>query len=99
MRKYVFFSILICFLLSASQSQAFFWEKYVIKINDQEYKKEDIKKWWQFWKEPNMTFPENPEPFIEWILLSDSLTKPKEWGSTKNPPIRGNFALSLKCAH
>jgi len=93
MRKYVFFSILICFLLSASQSQAFFWEKYVIKINDQEYKKEDIKKWWQFWKEPNMTFPENPEPFIEWILLSDEA---KRMGLDQEPSYQRKLRTFLE---
>ncbi len=52
-------------------SQAFFWDRYVVKINGQEYKEEDLKKWWQFWKEPGMAVPKTPEPFIDWVLFSD----------------------------
>ncbi len=62
--------VLFLFLLPAT-TQAFFWNRYVVKINGQEYKEKDIKKWWRFWKEPGLSFPETPEPFIEWILLSD----------------------------
>ncbi len=59
--------------LSPGVSRAFLgWGKnYLVKINGKVYTVEDFKKWWKYWHDKNTPFPDSPEPFIEWILLSD----------------------------
>jgi len=55
---------------SARTAGAFFGKSYVVKVNDESFTKEDVLKWWRFWKEKGMKFPETAGPFVDWVLLS-----------------------------
>ena len=54
----------------ARTAGAFFGKSYVVKVNDEAFTKEDVLKWWRFWREKGMTFPATAEPFVDWVLLS-----------------------------
>jgi len=58
-------------LLSAAPAKAWlFGDSTLVTIDGTEYTTEDFKRWWGFWKEPEMTFPETPDPYIDWLLLA-----------------------------
>jgi len=70
MKRTFLFAFLIISLFSTTVL-AFLGRNYLVEINGYCYKPEDFKKWWQYWKEPGMTVPKTPDPFIDWILLSE----------------------------
>ena len=58
-------------LLSAVPAKAWlFGDSALVTIDGTEYTAEDFKRWWGFWKEDDMTLPETPEPYIDWLLLA-----------------------------
>jgi hypothetical protein len=58
-------------LLSAAPAKAWlFGDSPLVAIDGTEYTAEDFKRWWGFWKEPEMSFPETPDPYIDWLLLA-----------------------------
>jgi len=66
----ILLSLFFLVLLRPADGLTFFWDNYLVKIDNQKYTKEDFLKWWNFWKEPGMKIPDTPDPFINWILLS-----------------------------
>ena len=44
---------------------------YLVKINGNAYSKKDFEIWWKYWKDKDTPFPDTPDKFINWILLSD----------------------------
>lgn len=69
--KILTLTFLFFFFFLSTPSKALFWNNYLVRINGKTYTKEDFKKWWKYWKEPGMSFPKTPDPFIDWILMSD----------------------------
>ena len=70
-KKWVVCLCVLMFLCAPiRQADAFFGKSYVVKVNDESFTKDDIIKWWCFWREKGMTFPERAEPFVDWVLLS-----------------------------
>ncbi len=58
-------------LMSAAPAKAWlFGDSPLVTIDGTEYAAEDFKRWWGFWKEPEMSFPETPDPYIDWLLLA-----------------------------
>ena len=58
-------------LLSAAPAKAWlFGDSALVTIDGTEYTAEDFKRWWGFWKEAEMSFPETPDPYIDWLLLA-----------------------------
>ncbi len=60
--------LLIC--LGVRPAVAFFGKSAVVKVNHEAFSREDVLKWWKYWKEKGMTFPETAKPFVDWVLLS-----------------------------
>lgn len=51
---------------------AFFWDDdTLVTIDEQSWTIQDYQSWWKEWKEKDMTLPETPDTFIDWILLSN----------------------------
>ena len=58
-------------LLSAVPAKAWlFGDSALVTIDGTEYTAEDFKKWWGFWKEDDMTLPETPDSYIDWLLFA-----------------------------
>ena len=93
--------ITLCFtlLLSISfslplQGAWFPWgSQTLVTIDGQEYSSEDIKSWWENWQEKDMTFPETPAPFVDWILLVNEAERMKLYES---PEYRKKVLTFLK---
>jgi len=65
--------LLLCLTLLPVKPAAaswFFGDDTLVSIDGNNYSSEDFKHWWQFWKEEDTPFPETPEPYIDWLLLS-----------------------------
>ncbi len=43
----------------------------LVTIGNTKYTTEDFKVWWQNWQEPDMKVPDDPQEFINWMLLFD----------------------------
>ena len=57
-------------LLGSADLQAWQWGKTTLVTIDQKaFTTEDFRRWWENWKEKDTTFPDSPDPFIEWYLL------------------------------
>ncbi len=41
----------------------------LVTIDGKKYTTKDFENWWENWKEKGMKVPEDPEPFIDWLLL------------------------------
>ncbi len=70
-RKFIKFFLIFALIFFPFKAEAFFGKNYLVKINGKEYTTADFKKWWSYWKEPGMAVPTTPDPFIDWILVSD----------------------------
>ncbi len=85
--------LLLAWLFWAPSAVAFFGKNYLVKINGKEYTAEDFKKWWSYWKEPGMTVPATPDPFIDWILISDEA---KTMGLDQEPSYQKKLKTFLE---
>lgn len=49
-----------------------FWgnNDVLVTINGTEYSPADFQNWWREWREPGMSIPDTPDPYIDWLLLS-----------------------------
>lgn len=50
-----------------------FWgsaSNVLVEINDEKYTDADFRKWWKEWQEPEMSLPDTPDEYIDWVLLS-----------------------------
>ncbi|OGQ99175.1 MAG: hypothetical protein A2521_08760 [Deltaproteobacteria bacterium RIFOXYD12_FULL_57_12] len=61
--------ILLSGFTSAPHAVGAIADKSLVTINGQNHTAEDFISWWQNWREPETTLPENPDDFIEWQLL------------------------------
>ena len=73
MRRLSFLRFLIVLLLlglSGNEAYGWMWGKtWLVRINGQEYTKDDYIHWWENWKDKDTPPPESLEPFIDWFLL------------------------------
>jgi len=69
-RWILWLSIILLAGFNARTAKALFGKSYVVKVNQESFTKKDILNWWRFWKEGKMKFPEKPDPFVDWILMS-----------------------------
>ncbi|WP_027713897.1 peptidyl-prolyl cis-trans isomerase [Desulfuromonas sp. TF] len=73
MQRYVISSLLLlCFVfLSVVPVSAGRGDKEtLLSINGNSYSVGDFKTWWNYWKEDDISFPQTPAPYIDWLLLS-----------------------------
>ncbi len=68
MKKKIFLMLIILFI---GLCYLYGENNYLVKVNGKTYTEKDFKIWWKYWKDKNTPFPETPEKFINWILLSD----------------------------
>ncbi len=88
--KILILTFLFFFFFLSTPSKALFWNNYLVRINGKTYTKEDFKKWWKYWKEPGMSFPKTPDPFINWILMSDEA---KALGLDQEPSYKNKLRI------
>jgi len=62
----------------------------LVEINGKRYTGKDFKTWWQFWKDKDTQFPETPDKFINWILLSDEA---KAMGLDEEPSYKRKLRI------
>ncbi|AEH45650.1 hypothetical protein Thein_1794 [Thermodesulfatator indicus DSM 15286] len=67
----VVFSLFYLIIIFSNSAYPFWGDNYLFKIDNRKYTKEDFLTWWKYWKEPNMKFPETPDPFIDWLLIAN----------------------------
>lgn len=71
----LFISILISlFLLTfqfVSPATAALWgDDTLVTIDGSKYTTEDFKRWWGFWNDKDLSLPETPDFYIDWLLLA-----------------------------
>ncbi|MFZ5765391.1 MAG: peptidylprolyl isomerase [Thermodesulfobacteriota bacterium] len=55
--------------LVQGNAAAWFWESdKLATINGRDFSADDFRSWWINWKEEGMSFPETPDPFVDWHL-------------------------------
>ena len=64
--------ILIIIMAAGGNREASAWgnNKKLVTINGTKYTTEDYKHWWDSFKTKDMEFPDSPESFIDWHLLT-----------------------------
>ena len=65
----------------------------LVTIDGESYTTEDFKSWWQYWKEDGMSFPETPDPYIDWLLL---VREAKSMELDQDPEVRQKLLTFLK---
>lgn len=73
MRRLNFILLCCIFIMSASPLISYAgWlpgsQKVLLTIDDTEYTTEDFQTWWKNWQEPGMSFPDNPNEYIDFLL-------------------------------
>lgn len=43
--------------------------KGVVTMNGETFSADEVRNWWQNWREEGMAVPETPDPFIDWLLF------------------------------
>ncbi len=84
---------LLLWLFGVGNGQAFFGKSYVVRINGESFQKKDILNWWRFWRERGMKFPPTPQPFVDWVLLSQEA---KAMGLDKEPSYKRKLQVFLE---
>jgi hypothetical protein len=65
-------ALLLCLTLLPDAAQAgWFSNDTLLTIDGKEHTVEDFKRWWQFWQEKDQPLPENPDFYIDWLLLKE----------------------------
>lgn len=63
----------LCILAGASVPAQGGWLPWsgdiLVTIGDMDYSADDFRSWWSIWREPGMSSPENPDTFIDFMLL------------------------------
>ena len=67
MKKYflIFLFILIIYTPISAEN------RYLCEVNGKKFSEHQFKIWWNYWKSKDTPFPNTPQPFIDWILLSE----------------------------
>ncbi len=85
--------VLVLSLLAHSYAFFPFGRSYLVKIDGVSYGKREFLWWWKGWREEGMPFPETPDPFVDWILLSDEA---KRMDLDRSPSYKKRLAVFLK---
>ena len=81
-------------LTSSSLPAAWFWgEKPLCTIGGESYSAQDFKEWWEYYQDEGSSFPEDPDPFIEWQLL---VKEAERMGLYKEPSFQRKVGMFLK---
>ncbi|WP_456465212.1 peptidylprolyl isomerase [Desulfurobacterium sp.] len=67
--------------------------EWLVKIGNKTYTVKDFQNWWENWKVDGSKFPENPTPFIDWMLLFENGT---ELGLYKLPSYQKKIRQFVK---
>jgi len=88
-------TLLACLvILPATQARAWFFDDdTLLTINGQKYTTEDFKRWWKLIKDEDSSFPETPDRYIEWLLLS---REAKQMGLDTDPAFKRQTRIFLQ---
>ncbi|WP_457568092.1 peptidyl-prolyl cis-trans isomerase [Desulfurobacterium sp.] len=67
--------------------------EWLVKIGNKTYTVKDFWNWWENWKVDGSKFPENPTPFIDWMLMFENGT---ELGLYKYPSYQKKIRQFVK---
>lgn len=64
--------LLLCLAILPVAPASAFWpfDDTLVSINGNNYTADDFKHWWKFWNDDKSPLPKTPEPYIDWLLLS-----------------------------
>lgn len=63
--------LLVCLAaLPAAPAAAWLFDDTLVSIDGNNYTVDDFKHWWKFWQEDDQPLPKTPDPYIDWLLLS-----------------------------
>jgi len=57
-------------VLPAAPAAAWLFDDTLVSIDGNNYTVDDFKHWWKFWQEDDQPLPKTPDPYIDWLLLS-----------------------------
>ena len=93
-KRWILFLCLVMALgFNIRAAGAFFGKSSVVKVNDEVFSREDIVKWWRFWREKGMKFPATAEPFVDWALLSQEA---RAMGLDEEPSYKRKIQVFLE---
>jgi len=86
--------LFIIFLLIPAPAVAFFGGGApLVTINGVEHTRQDFEKWWQFWKEEDSVLADNPDIYIDWLLMKQQA---QEMELYENPSYKAKVRVFLK---
>jgi parvulin-like peptidyl-prolyl isomerase len=70
-RRSSIFLVLVVSLVLPGAARAFLWgdAQELVSVNDARLTTEDYRDWWREWQEKDMSVPETPDEFVDWMLL------------------------------
>lgn len=93
-RKSILFLLLYLLALPVT-GDAFFWNKpdTLATINGATFTSENFVHWWTEWQEPGMSVPENPQEYVDWMVLFQEAERMRLF---ENSSYREKIAVFLK---
>ena len=68
--NYIIILLFCLALLHVTPASAFIFDDTLVSIDGNNYTVDDFKRWWKFWNDDNSPLPENPDPYVDWLLLA-----------------------------
>ena len=72
---------------------ALFGDDTLVTIDETRYSEDDFKRWWKFWQEPGQPLPKTPDPYIDWLLLSQEAER---MGLAEDPGFKRQTRVFLQ---
>ncbi|WP_457569620.1 peptidylprolyl isomerase [Desulfurobacterium sp.] len=93
MFRRIIVAIMAFFTLTSTSFSKISQNEWLVKIGNQTYTVKDFWNWWENWKVDGSKFPENPTPFIDWMLMFQNGT---ELGLYKLPSYQKKIRQFVK---
>ena len=89
------FLILVVSLVLPGVARAFLWgdAQELVSVNDTRLTTESYRDWWREWQEKDMSVPETPDEFVDWMLL---FQEAQAMQLDQNPEFLKKVAIFLK---
>ncbi|MBN1930618.1 MAG: peptidyl-prolyl cis-trans isomerase [Desulfobacterales bacterium] len=95
-KLFIIFTFILCIQFAILSETKAFWQrgpKALIIIDGIKYTRDDYIHWWHEWREPGATIKDDPEDFIEWMLLFREAERMQLF---KNPAYQRKVNVFLK---
>ncbi|WP_456460310.1 peptidylprolyl isomerase [Desulfurobacterium sp.] len=93
MFRRVILAVIMLLSISSAAFSKIPQNEWLVKIGNKTYTVKDFQNWWENWKVDGSKFPENPTPFIDWMLLFENGT---ELGLYKLPSYQKKIRQFVK---